>query len=149
MPSLKLRFDSTQRPLICVEGKPGLPLQPSFQMHPPNFVPRFVEDFLIDTGATGCWIEEDLIESWHLMRFMPLLTRSGARPIVAGYAFPLSLRLKESGQPDSWYHPVWEVGTVPAGHFEGACKGLIGMDLLQGGKLSYDGPAGICTLSFP
>lgn len=91
MPSLSLRFDSSDRPLICVEGKPGLPAQQLFQMHPPNVVPSFSEDFLVDTGATGCWVEEDLIAHWHLMKNIPMLTRSGLKPIVAGYAYPLSL----------------------------------------------------------
>lgn len=149
MPSLTLRFDSSDRPLISVEGKPGIPLQPSFQMHPPNVVPRFVEDFLVDTGATGCWVEEDLIAPWHLMKNIPMLTRSGMRPIVQGYAYPISLRLKEVRQLDSWYHPSWPVGTVPAGHFGGTVRGLIGMDLLRGGILHYDGPKGTCELSWP
>ncbi len=75
MPSLKLRFDSANRPIVSVEGKPGLPLQRYYQMHPPNVVPRFVEDFLIDTGATGCWVEEDLLASWRLMKTLPILTQ--------------------------------------------------------------------------
>lgn len=148
MPSLKLRFDSNYRPLISVEGKPGIPLQPSFQMHPPNVVPSFIADFLVDTGATGCWVEEDLISPWHLMRAIPMLTKSGRKPTVDGYAYPLSLRLREQRQPDSWYHPAWPVGTVPAGHFGGVVKGLIGMDLLRGGKIAYDGPAASCILSW-
>lgn len=149
MPSLRLRFDPTHRPLICIEGKPGVPLQPSFTMHPPNVVPRFIEDFLVDTGATGCWVEEDLISSWHLMKTMPILTRSGRKPTVEGYAYPLSLRLMEPGQRDSWYHQAWPVGTVPRGHFGGVVRGLIGMDLLKGGQISYDGPANSCVLSWP
>ena len=148
MPSLTLRFDSTDRPLVTVEGKPGLPLQQAFQMHPPNVVPRFNEDFLIDTGATGCWVEEDLIASWHLMKTLPILTKSGRRPVVSGYAYPLSLRLWEPQQRDSWYHPVFPVGTVPTGHFNGVVKGLIGMDLLQLGMLNYDGPARTFRLSW-
>jgi hypothetical protein len=148
MPSLTLRFDSADRPLIAVEVKPAIPLQPSFQMHPPNVVPRVSADFLLDTGATGCWIEEDLIASWHLMKSMPILTKSGLRPIVAGYAYPLSLRLTEPRQPDSWYHPAWPVGSVPQGTFDGVARGLIGMDLLRGGMLDYDGPARTCRLSW-
>lgn len=148
MPSLNLRFDTTHRPLICIEGKPGIPLQPSFVMHPPNVVPRFVADFLVDTGATGCWVEEDLISSWHLMRVIPMVTQSGRKPRVDGYAYPLSLRLREPGQPHSWYHQTWPVGTVPAGHFGGVVKGLIGMDLLRGGTIHYDGPANSCVLSW-
>lgn len=146
MPSLKLRYDSTNRPIVSVEGKPGIPLQQHFQMHPPNVVPRFVADFLIDTGATGCWVEEDLLESWHLMKTLPILTQSGMSPTVAGHSFPLSLRLQEQRQPHSWYHPIVSVGTVPAGHFKGFCRGLIGMDLLRLGVLHYDGPANTCEL---
>jgi hypothetical protein len=148
MPGLNLRFDSAGRPLVSVEVKPGLPLQPAFQMHPPNVVPRFTEDFLVDTGATDCWIEEDLIASWHLMKTMPILTQSGLMPAVSGYAYPLSLRLQEAKQPDSWYHPVVPVGTVPPGHF-GVVRGIIGLDILQKGMLEYDGPGGTCRLSWP
>jgi hypothetical protein len=148
MPSLRLRFDSAGRPLICVEGKPGTPLQPSFQAHPPNVVPCFVDDFLIDTGATGCVVEDDLIAPWHLMKVMPVLTKSGRKAAVTGYAYPLSMKLWEHGQPDSWYHPAWPVSTVPTGHFGGVFKGLIGMDLLRYGKIHYDGPAGSCVLSW-
>jgi hypothetical protein len=118
-------------------------------MHPPNVVPKFTEDFLVDTGATGCWIEEDLITPWHLMKNIPMLTRSGPYPTVAGYAYPLSLRLQEHGQADSWYHQSLPVGTVPSGHFGGVFKGLIGMNLLQLGNLRYDGPSGTCHLSWP
>ena len=149
MPSLKLRFDSTDRPLLCVEGKPGITLQAAFQMHPPNVVPRFMEDFLVDTGATGCWVEEDLIAPWHLMKNFPILTKSGLKPIVAGYAYPLSFRLQERGQAASLYFPVWPVGTVPTGTFGGIVRGLIGVDLLKGVALRYDGPNATCDLSWP
>jgi hypothetical protein len=78
-----------------------------------------------------------------------MVTQSGRRPKVDGYAYPLSLRLREQGQLDGWYHQAWPVGTVPAGHFGGMVKGLIGMDLLRGGKIQYDGPAHSCVLSWP
>lgn len=148
MPGLTLRFDSAGRPIVAVEGKPGLPFQQAFQTHPPNQVPKFNEDFLVDTGATGCWVEEDLIASWHMMKSTPILTQSGLMPVVSGHAFPLSLRLWEPKQPDSWYHGVFLVGTVPAGHFQGVVRGLIGMDLLCLGMLNYDGPAQTCRLSW-
>lgn len=148
MPSLRLRYDINNRPIVSVEGKPGLALQRHFQMHPPNVVPRFVADFLIDTGATGCWVEEDLLESWHLMKMLPILTQSGMSPTVAGHSFPLSLRLQEQRQPDSWYHPLFSVGTVPAGHFKGFCRGLIGMDLLRLGVFHYDGPTNSFDLTW-
>jgi hypothetical protein len=152
MPGLTLRFDSAGRPLISVEVKPGLPLQQAFQTHPPNVVPSFTADFLVDTGATNCWIEEHLIAPWHLMKTIPILTQSGLMPVVSGYAYPLSLRLRETKQPDSWYHPAVPVGTVPPDHFNGVVpgmRGLIGMDVLQKGMLEYDGPGCTCRLSWP
>lgn len=148
MPSLRLRFDSKERPLVTVEGKPGIPLQPEYRMHPPNVVPSFTVDFLVDTGATDCWVEEDLISSWRLMKAMPILTQSGLTPAVEGYAYPLSLRLQEPGQHSSWYHQVVSVGTVPKGHFKGVARGLIGMDLLRLGVLHYDGPNRTFELSW-
>ncbi len=69
-------------------------------------------------------------------------------PTVAGHSFPLSLRLKEARQPDSWYHSLISVGTVPAGHFKGICRGLIGMDLLRLGIFHYDGPQNTFDLSW-
>lgn len=149
MPSLRLRFDAFGRPIVRIEGKPGLALQQAFQMHPPNVVPKFDADFLVDTGAAGCFIEDDLIASWRLMKHMPVITKSGMRPKVSGYEYPLSLRLREQGQPDSWYEGSWLVATVPAGHFGGIVKGLIGIDLLQQGSLTYDGPASTCVLAWP
>jgi len=82
------------------------------------------------------------------MRNMPVLVNSGAGPQVQAYKYPLSLRLNESGQPDSWYHKTWLVSTVTKGHFRGFARGLIGMDLLRGGRIEYDGPSDSCVLSW-
>lgn len=150
MPSLKLRFDSFSRPVVCVELKPGTPLQPEYLMSPPNKVPSVTADFLVDTGATGCWVSEDLISSWRLMKAMPILTQSGRDPAAtAGYKYPLSIRLHEPRQPDAWYHPIWEVHTVPALTYKGTeFAGLIGMDLLRNAVLHFDGPTKTAYLSW-
>lgn len=148
MPSLTLRFDSLNRPLVCVEGKPGLLQQQQFVVTPPNYVPNFIEDFLVDTGAADCVVEEDLIASWHLDKMMPVIVKSGPGHMVSGYEYALSLKLWEPSQPAAWRHETWGVSTVPAGHFKGYCKGLIGMDLLRLGGLQYDGSKNDFKLSW-
>ena len=148
MPSLKLRFDQYNRPLVSVEVKPSVLLHQQYQAHPPNIVPSSVVNFLIDTAAGECVIEEDVIQAWRLVKNVPVLVNSGAGPQVQAFKYPLSLRLTESGQQDSWYHKTWLVSTVPAGHFCGFAKALIGMDILHSGKINYDGPAGLCVLSW-
>jgi hypothetical protein len=151
MPSLSLqRFDIFSRPLVRVEGKPGLAQQVSLQSHPPNSVPRFLEDFIVDTGATSCVVEEDLIASWNLMKNMPVIAMVGARPKAVGYEYPLTLRLLEPGQKDSWYHAAVAVAAVPKGHFDGYCRGLIGMNVLSQGGIRYDGSGmGVFELTWP
>jgi hypothetical protein len=150
MPSLSLRFDNNVRPLVSVEVKPGIPLQPEYLMAPPNKVPSITADFLIDTGADGCWMSEELISSWRLMKAMPILTQSGRDPAAAaGYTYPLSIRLHELRQPESWYHAVWGVHTLPAVRFKDEpFSGVIGMDLLRSAVLHCDGPARTASLSW-
>jgi hypothetical protein len=144
MPSLNLRFDKYSRPIIRVEVKPSVLLHQQYQAHPPNFVPSCSVDFLIDTAANECVIEEDLLHGWNLMKHVPIIVNS----TVVGYRYPLSLRLTEIGQTDSWYHKTWSVSTIYSGRFGGIVKGLIGMDLLRGGMIEYDGPHNTCVLSW-
>jgi hypothetical protein len=154
MPSLKLFFDSFNRPLVNVEGKPDLPSQQQFFMHPPNAVPSFNLPFLVDTGASGCIVEEQLIASWHLMKRIPTITNDPktGQKVVSGYKYPLSLRLHLKQQPGNpgWYHGAWPVSTVNDGRFDDCdFKGIIGMDMLRLGALSYVGdPSNTCELSW-
>lgn len=148
MPSLNLRFDRFDRPIVSVELKPGLVYQQWCQINAPHQVPSVRADFLVDTAAEGCIVEEDVIAAWRLPKAVPVLVASGSGPAVDGYRYILSLTLREDGQHDRWHQDDWKIETVGTGHFDGHCKGLIGVDLLKLGSLTYSGPAGICTLSW-
>jgi hypothetical protein len=150
MATLKLHFDRYERPLVSVEVKPGLLHQRHFITSPPNTVPSVVVDFLIDTGANECLIDEKLISSWRLPKHNPILVLSAADPSgVAGYRYELSLKLHASYQPDDWYHGTWPVAAVDDGRFDGTdFQGIIGMDLLKLGSLTYVGSKRTCELAW-
>lgn len=148
MPSLSLRFDQFDRPIVSVELKPGLAFQHAFQVNLPHQLPAVRVDFLVDTGATKCVVEEDVIASWGLPKAFPEIVASGAGPRVTGYRYPLSMTLREDGQPDAWHHPSWDVSTVGINHFGGDFRGIVGMDWLKRGSLAYSGPAASFVLSW-
>jgi hypothetical protein len=150
MPSLRLFYDSFSRPLVTVEVKPALLLQPQYQATPPNVVPCVKESFLVDTGAPYCIIDDRLVRPWNLPKNMPIVVRSGAHGRASGHRYPLALRLSVSYQADSWYHPVWPIATATDSRFDDQdFKGIIGMDLLRLGSFSYTGSSHTCQLSWP
>lgn len=149
MPKLTLPTDSHLRPLVRVEVKPSIPQQQALWANTPHQVPRVTVDFLIDTGATHCLIDEALIAAWRLPKINPKVVLSAGAPTAGGFEYDLALRLHTAPSSPSWHHRVVAVTAAPSTQFHGSpFQGLIGMDVLRLGCLHVDGPASAFELSW-
>ena len=119
---------------------PGLPT-PAIQCVP----------FLVDTGASHCLVDENIIAPLQLFPISGALVHSvsaGAtgikRPI-----FDLSLLPYSQNPGQGWLHGSVSVTAEPASSFRGVpYRGLIGRDVLDRCSLFYDGPAKKFRISF-
>ena len=108
-------------------------------------------EFLVDTGASHCLIDEDIIAPLQLFPTSGALVHSvsaGAtgvkRPI-----FDLSLLMYSKNPGQGWLHGSVFVTAEPGSSFHGLpYRGLIGRDLLNRCSLFYDGPAQKFRISF-
>jgi len=134
------------RPLIKVEVKPSLPHQQLLAANTPHTIPSDTVDFLIDTGAPFCVIEESVIATWRLRRNNPVSLQSGVKTSPTGWWYDLSLRL-HTHAGNGWVHGVVPVASVVPGHYAGeSFKGIIGMDILRLGSFKFEGATGTFSL---
>ena len=147
MPALTFPAHPSDGPLIQVVVKPSVPFQRAIPAG--QACPSFIATFLIDTGASHCLIDGDIVKHWGLVAKTPKLILSAGAPAASGFEIDLALLLFSGGPAQGWHYGALSVTTVPSHRFSGTkFQGLIGRDVLDQGVFTYDGPRKQVELSW-
>jgi hypothetical protein len=146
MPALIFPSRRGEGPLITVEVRPSTIYQ---RFNPPSAgqVSVWTAVFLLDTGSSDCLIDESIVPHLGVLPngVAPRAVMGVGATAVPAYTVDLSLEL-HAGQAGSarWMHGVVQITAVASHRFKyRPFSGLVGRDILEQGRLVYDGRAGM------
>jgi hypothetical protein len=98
-------------------------------------------EFLLDSGASNCLIDEDIVNQLGLVVRSPNLVLSAGTAVPAkGGEVDLSLRLFRVDPFIGWVHDTVSVTAVSPDRFRRrGFRGLIGRDILDQGCITFNG----------